>query len=82
MIDVSFPHIIRKSPGKPSRFDTDTELRNFLMSLEETYTVKGLRRILVARFGNGRVPSMSAIHRYLQKNIKAESQGHDQEATP
>lgn len=61
------PFLIRRSAGTLSRLETDPELAEFLNRVDRYYTIKELRELLVARFGSERVPSKSAIHRYLQK---------------
>lgn len=61
------PFLIRKPAGIKSRITTDSELVDFLNSIDRYYTIMQLRALLVERFGSKRAPSKSAIHRYLQK---------------
>lgn len=61
------PFLIRRPAGAASRFDADTELAEFLNSLDRYHTIEELRTLLIARFGRERTPSKSSIHRYLQK---------------
>ena len=61
------PFLIRKPQGAKSRFATDKELAGFLNGVDRYYTTKELRALLIKRFGEKRVPSLSALHRYLQK---------------
>lgn len=66
------PFLIRKPPGTRSRFETDKELVDCLKSIDRYYTTQELRKLLVDRFGSARVPSISSIHRYLQKITREE----------
>lgn len=68
------PLLYRRPPGGISRFETDRELSDFINTLDRYHTIKGLRAQLVEHFGNERAPSISSIHRYLQKITRAASQ--------
>lgn len=63
-------HILR-GRIQPFRIDEDLEVKDFLLArvqgLKEPTTIKALRLELVARFGEQRTPSKSALHRYLRK---------------
>jgi hypothetical protein len=61
------PFLKRISKGCKSRFDTDTELAAVVNSVDRYYSLKELRRLLVEKFGAARVPSVSALHRYIQR---------------
>ena len=61
------PFLIRKPAGTRSRFETDKELADYLKTIDRYYTTRELRKLLIDRFGAARVPSISSIHRYLQK---------------
>jgi hypothetical protein len=61
------PFLARKAPGSKSRFAEDSELAAFLETVDRYYTTIQLRALMVDRFGADRVPSRSALHRYLKR---------------
>lgn len=50
-----------------ARIDRDPEIKAFMRTISAPITIRELRNALIARFGMDRVPSKSALHRYLVK---------------
>jgi hypothetical protein len=50
-----------------SRIDKDPGVRAFILGIQEQTTLVGLQKSISDRFGKARTPSMSALHRWLQK---------------
>lgn len=64
------PYIRRRSAGgyKVAR---DPEIEDFINKIDHYLTIDDIRKALVKRFGKVRVPSRSALGRYLQKVSKS-----------
>ena len=61
------PRRLLQNRGSISRVDKDPEMKSFIMGLTEPITIAALRSELIARFGEQRTPSKSALHRYVMK---------------
>lgn len=60
------PRLLRRRGGV-SKISQDPELKAFLDSLDQPTTLRELRKTLIQQFGAARVPSKSALHRYMYK---------------
>ncbi|MBF0646400.1 hypothetical protein HTZ97_09335 [Desulfuromonas acetoxidans] len=61
-----YPRILNRK-GSKSIIDKDPEMKKYILGLTETTTIAALRNKLISLFGKERVPSKSALHRYLAK---------------
>jgi len=63
---------ILRPRGGISKVSKDPEIKAFIDSLDQPTTLRELRQNLIKSFGAGRVPSKSALHRYLQRRVEGE----------
>lgn len=59
------PLLVRRQPL--SWFEKDTEVVEYINSLDRYCTIKEMRRLIAERFGPGRTPSKSSLARFLKK---------------
>lgn len=57
----------RRGTYPVSKIDQDPEIKAYMRAISGPVTIRELRNALIARFGTDRVPSKSALHRYLMK---------------
>ena len=58
-------------PGRPSKIDSDPELRAFIVARIDTTTFTALKREVAKAFPPERRIGKSAIHNWLERNLKS-----------
>ncbi len=66
--------------GQKMKVELDPELEEFIHSINDLMTIRDIRELCIEKFGKERVPSKSAIGRYLikvRRQIEQEQSGND-----
>lgn len=58
---------IRGGINNVPKVERDAEIKAFILSITETISITEVHRRVLARFGAERAPSMSAVHRWVQR---------------
>lgn len=66
------PHLVRRRRGGVGPFETDPELKAYVLGVDRYLSITKMHDALVKKFGKQRTPSRSSIHRFLQRVTRTE----------